>query len=121
MRQLKSFLAGVPYIEGFKRKLSEAATRERFYEYTFYLILSMLNVYVQTQVKCSTGRVDMIVYGSETIYLFEFKIKGTADKAIGQIEDKSYSAHFATDPRKLIKVGVKFDIDTWTIEDWATA
>ena len=121
LKELKAFLAGVPYVEGFKQKLAEAATREGFYEYTFYLILSMLNVYVQTQVKCSTGRVDMIVHAPQTIYLFEFKIKSTAEKALQQIEEKDYAAQFATDPRNLVKVGVNFDIDTWTIEDWAIA
>ena len=118
LRELKAFLAGVPYVEGFKQKLAEAATKEGFYEYTFYLILSMLNVYVQTQVRCSTGRVDMIVQAPDTIYLFEFKVKSTAEKALRQIEAKDYAAQFATDPRKLVKVGVNFDIDTWTIEDW---
>ncbi len=118
--ELKAFLAGVPYVEGFKEKLSEAATKEGFYEYTFYLILSMLNVYVQTQVKCSTGRVDMIVYAPDTIYLFEFKVKSTAAKAVRQIEEQNYADRFATDPRQVVKVGVNFDIDTWTIEDWQT-
>ena len=118
LRELKAFLAGEPYVEGFKQKLSGAATREGFYEYTFYLILSMLNVYVQTQVKCSTGRVDMIVHSKDTLYLFEFKVKSTAAKALQQIEEKDYADQFATDPRKVVKVGVNFDIDTWTIEDW---
>ena len=121
LRELKAFLAGVPYVEGFKRSLGEAATKEGFYEYTFYLILSMLNVYVQTQVKCSTGRVDMIVYAKDAIYLFEFKVKSTAAQALHQIEAKDYAAQFATDPRKVVKVGVNFDIDTWTIEDWEYA
>ena len=121
LQELKAFLAGVPYVEGFKQKLAEASTREGFYEYTFYLILSMLNVYVQTQVRCSTGRVDMIVHAPDTIYLFEFKVKSTAEKALRQIESKDYAAQFATDPRKLVKVGVNFDIDTWTIEDWTIA
>ncbi len=120
LRELKAFLAGVPYVEGFKEKLAEASTREGFYEYTFFLILSMLNVYVQTQVKCSTGRVDMIVHAPGTVYLFEFKIRTTAEKALRQIETKDYAAQFATDPRRIVRVGVSFDIDTWTIEGWET-
>ena len=82
LRELKAFLAGVPYVEGFKKKLQDAATKEGFYEYTFYLILSMLNVYVRTQVKCSTGRVDMIVHCPQAIYIFEFKVKGSAAQAL---------------------------------------
>ena len=119
LREMKAFLASVPYIEGFKQKLAEAATKEGFYEFTFYLILSMLNVYVQTQVKCWTGRVDAIVYMPQAIYLFEFKTRETSEAALAQIDDKHYADRFATDPRKVVKVGVQFDLDTWTIGDWA--
>ena len=119
LKELKSFLAGVPYVEGFKKKLEEAATREGFYEYTLYLILSMLNVYVQTQVKCWTGRTDMIVYLPDTVYIFEFKVKSTADEALAQIENKRYADRFATDSRKVLKIGVNFDIEKWNIESWA--
>lgn len=121
MRELKAFLAGVPYVEGFKEKLKDATTREGFYEYTFYLILSMLNVYVQTQVKCWTGRTDAIVYAPDTVYILEFKIGATADEALAQIDDKGYADRFATEQRKVVKVGVAFDIDTWTIHDWKVA
>ena len=118
LRELKAFLAGVPYVEGFKKKLTEAAAREGFYEYTFYLILSMLNVYVRTQVKCWTGRTDMIVFAPETIYVFEFKVGDTAEAALRQIEESGYAEQFATDGRNVVKVGVSFDIDTWTINEW---
>ena len=118
MRELKAFLAGVPYIEGFKKKLAEAATKEGFYEYTFFLILSMLNVYVQTQVKCRDGRVDAIVHAPLATYIFEFKTRDTADAALRQIVDKGYADRFATGPRKVVKVGVQFDIESWTIGEW---
>lgn len=118
LKELKAFLAGVPYVEGFKEKLKEAATKEGFYEYSFYLILSMLNVYVQTQVKCWTGRTDMIVLAARAIYIFEFIVNDTAEAALKQIEESGYARQFATDTREVVKVGVSFDIDTWTIKDW---
>lgn len=118
LNEMKAFLAGVPYVEGFKEKLKEAATKEEFYEYTFYLILSMLNVYVQTQVKCRTGRTDMVVHAAKAIYVFEFKVNDTAEAALKQIDESGYAEQFATDPRNVVKIGVSFDIDTWTIKDW---
>ena len=48
MQEMQSYMAGIPYVEGFKRKLADAATAEGFYEYTMYLIFSMLNVYART-------------------------------------------------------------------------
>jgi len=118
MREMQSYLAGIPYVEGFKKKLEEAATVEGFYEYTLYLIFSMLNVYVRTQVKFAGGRSDMIVWMPDTIYIFEIKKSGTAESAINQINDKGYALPFDTDQRKVIKVGVRFDVKTRTIKDW---
>ena len=58
MSKLKAFLAGIPYVEGFRKKLDEVKNYEGFYEYTLWLIFNMLNVYARTQVKCANGRVD---------------------------------------------------------------
>ena len=38
MREMQAYMAAIPYVEGFKKKLEEAATAEGFYEYTMYLI-----------------------------------------------------------------------------------
>jgi len=48
----------------------------------------------------------------------EFKLEGTAEEALQQIEDKQYAKPFETDPRKLYKIGVNFCIQTWNIEKW---
>ena len=32
---MKAFLAGIPYVEGFQKKLEAAKNYEGFYEYTF--------------------------------------------------------------------------------------
>ena len=110
MREMQTYMAGIPYVEGFKKKLADAATVEGFYEYTMYLILSMLNVYVRTQVKCAGGRVDMVVWMPEVTYVFELKVNGTAQEALEQIDDKSYAIPFSSDGRKVVKVGVQLSV-----------
>lgn len=119
LRHLQAYLAGLPYVEGFKKKLREAATAEGFYEYTFYLIFSMLNVYVRTQVKVAHGRVDVVVFMSDTIYIFELKVNESARAALSQIDNHGYAAPYASDSRRVVKVGVKVDKETRTIENWA--
>ena len=118
MQEMKTYMSGSPYVEGFKQKLAEAATAEGFYEYTLYLIFSMLNVYVKTQVKCSSGRTDMVVWMPDTTYVFEFKINQTAQEALKQIDLKSYAIPYQTDGRKVVKIGVKFNVDTRVPEEW---
>ena len=118
MQEMQAYLAGIPYVEGFKQKLADAATAEGFYEYTMYLIFSMLNVYAKTQVKCAGGRVDMVVWMPDAIYVFELKKDDTAQKALEQIDSKGYAIPYQTDGRRVVKVGVKFNADTRVPEEW---
>ena len=117
MQEMKAYLAGVPYVEGFQKKLAEVKNYEGFYEYTFYLIFSMLNVYARTQVKCAGGRIDFVVQMPNTVYVFELKVSGTAQEALDQINSKGYALPYATDG-KVIKVGVQFDRDTMTVGEY---
>ncbi len=118
MRHMQAYLAGIPYVEGFKQKLAEAATKEGFYEYTFYLIFSMLNVYVRTQVKVAGGRVDMVVLMPDTIYVMELKTGDSAQHALDQIDAHGYAKPYLTDGRRVVEVGICFDIDKFTVEEW---
>ena len=118
IREMQAYLAGIPYVEGFKKKLQDAASKEAFYEYTMYLIFSMLNVYVRTQVRCAGGRTDMVVWMPETIYVFELKVNDSAENALRQIDEKGYAIPYQTDGRRVVKVGVKFNAETRVPEEW---
>ncbi len=118
MREMQAYMAGIPYVEGFKQKLNDAASKEGFYEYTMYLIFSMLNVYAQTQVRCAGGCVDMVVWMPDTIYVFELKVNETAQKALEQIDYRGYAIPYKADGRHVVKVGVKFNADTRVPEEW---
>ena len=118
LRELRAYLEGLPYVEGFKKKLEEVVVAEGFYEWTFYLIFSMLNVYVQTQVKCARGRADMVVFMPDTIYVMELKLNGTAQEALDQINNKGYAQRYATDPRPVVKVGMGFSIEKRALTDY---
>ena len=118
MHEMQRYMAGIPYVEGFKQKLADAVISEGFYEYTLYLIFSMLNVYVRTQVKVAGGRVDMVVWMPETTYVFEMKTSETAQKALEQIDAKGYALPFVSEGRKVVKVGVRFNPETRIPEDW---
>lgn len=129
LQEMQAYLAGIPYVEGFKKKLEEAATKEGFYEYTLYLIFSMLNVYVRTQVKVAGGRIDMVVYMPDTTYILELKVSpsqsdaspqkhNTAQEALEQIKQKNYALPYHTDGNRIVMAGISFNADTRTIDDW---
>ena len=118
MEEMKAFLAGIPYVEGFQKKLEEVKNYEGFYEYTFWLIFNMLNVYARTQVKCKNGRIDFVVLMPETTWVFELKVNGTAQEALEQINSKGYAIPYQTEGRRVVKVGVQFARDTMTVGEW---
>ena len=118
MEEMKAFLAGIPYVEGFQKKLEEVKNYEGFYEYTFWLIFNMLNVYARTQVKCKNGRIDFVVQMPDTTWVFELKVNGTAQEALEQINSKGYAIPYQTEGRRVVKVGVQFARDTMTVGEW---
>ena len=118
MQHMQAYLVGIPYVEGFKQKLAEAKTKEGFYEYTFYLIFSMLNVYVRTQVKVAGGRTDMVILMPDAIYVMELKVGDTAHHALEQIDARGYAKPYLSDGRRVVKVGVRFDANKHTVDEW---
>ncbi len=116
---LTSFLASIPYT--MRRKENERE-RERYFHYTFYLIMRLISVYaVYAEKVQSRGRVDCIVETPEYVYIFEFKLDGSAEEALRQIEEKDYALEYASDRRKLYKIGAVFSSETGTISEWRTA
>ena len=112
-----SFLASIPYT--MRRKEGEAE-RERYFQYTFYLIMRLVSVYtVYVEKAQSQGRVDCVVETPQYVYIFEFKLDGTAAEALQQIEDRGYAREYAADARQLFRVGVGFSSETGTVSDWA--
>lgn len=113
---LTSFLAGIPYI--MRRKENERE-RERYFQYTFYLIMRLISVYtVYIEKLQSQGRVDCIVETPDYVYIFEFKLDGTACEAIRQINEKGYALEYSSDKRRIYKIGAVFSSETGTIADW---
>ncbi len=91
---------------------------EKHYQTIFYLIFKLMGQYIDTEVKSAIGRADVVVKLQDTIYVFEFKIDGTADEALAQINSKGYAIPYRADHRKVVKVGVNFDSATRTIGSW---
>ena len=111
-----SFLADIPYT---MRRKQDERERERYFHYTFYLIFRLVSVYtVYTEKEQSEGRVDCIVETPDYVYIFEFKLDGSADEVLKQIEEKGYARPYASDRRPVYKIGASFSSQTGTIDDW---
>ena len=110
MERIKSFFASIPNDMNNKE--------EKHYQTIFYLLFRLMGQYVDAEVKSAVGRADVVIKMQEAIYVFEFKVDGTPEEALAQINSKQYAIPYQADHRKVIKVGVNFDSSTRTIGEW---
>lgn len=113
---LTSFFASIPYSQ---RRKEDEREKERYFQYTFYLVLRMISCYtVYVEKEQSEGRVDCVVETRQFVYIFEFKRDGSAQEALCQIEDKGYARQYASDGRPIRLIGCNFSSKTGTIDGW---
>ncbi|MCQ2313959.1 MAG: ATP-binding protein [Bacteroidales bacterium] len=113
---LSGFFASIPYDANYQQRVW---SYESHYHYTLYLIFRLLSCYTTlTEKENSRGRADIIVETADYVYVFEFKLDGTAREALKQIEDKGYAEPYAADSRKLFKIGVGFSSEKKNITEW---
>lgn len=93
-------------------------SKESYYQTVFYLILKLLGYFIHVEVHTNIGRVDSVLETSTTIYIIEFKLNGTAQDALDQIEKNAYAAPFLERNKKLILMGIEFNVAEKNISDW---
>ncbi|MDR2440573.1 MAG: ATP-binding protein [Planctomycetaceae bacterium] len=118
MHNLRAFYAGIPY-----DLIKKAQKTERYYQFIFYLLVTLMGQFIQTEVKTALGRIDAVIKTANTIFVFEFKMAnyGTAEDALKQIDSKNYLIHYTADGRTLVKIGAEFSeqecgLSRWKIE-----
>mgnify|MGYP001028870647 CR=1 FL=1 len=113
---LTSFLASIPYTA--RRKENETE-KERYFTYTLYLIFRIASCYITyIEKEQSYGRLDCCVETSEHVYIFEFKLDGSAEAALKQIDDMGYAKEFLASEKIIHKIGVNISSETGTVADW---
>ena len=95
-----------------------AGRMEIYFQNSMYLIFKMLGFYTEVERTTSRGRIDIVMKTRNYIYVIELKLDGTPDEALQQIETRGYAAPFASDGRKVYKIGVNFSSATRGVEEW---
>lgn len=83
-----------------------------------WLIFKLMGEFIICEVQNGEGRSDAVVWEKDIIYIFEFKMDGTAQEAIGQINSKDYPIAYKNDGRKIIKVGVNYSSEQEQLSEW---
>ena len=83
-----------------------------------YVIFSLLNSKVDTEVKSILGRADVVVKTRNDIYVLELKVDDSVDNALSQIDSKGYAIPYESDGRKITKCGVSISSEARNIVHW---
>ena len=109
-RRLQSFFADTTY--------EVIREQELHYENVLFIVFKLVGFYTKVEYHTNNGRIDLILQTDKFIYIMEFKLNGTAEEALQQINDKRYALPFEADRRKLFKIGINFSEKTRNIEKW---
>lgn len=110
MKNLQTYFSGVPY--------DLRIDNENNFHNAVYILLTLIGIEAQAEVHTSDGRIDLLIETPKFIYLIELKYDSTPEDALRQIEDKQYASKFASDSRKLFKIGISFSSKARRIEGW---
>jgi hypothetical protein len=110
LTRLRCFFEKIPY------DLNDQS--ERHYQVVFYLVFTLLGQFLQAELKSAKGRADAVVWTPTHVFVFEFKLNGTAEEALAQIDEKGYAVPWEADGRTVVKVGVEFDKETRNLGRW---
>ncbi|MDD2952252.1 MAG: ATP-binding protein [Parabacteroides sp.] len=110
LTRLKAFFADFPY------ELN--AKTERHYQVVFYLVFKLMGQFCDAEVRSAKGRADAVVKTNDYIYVFEFKLDGSVEDALRQIDEKGYLLPYEADGRELVKIGVSFSKEERNLDCW---
>ena len=84
------------------------ANCENDFQNLMYVIFSLASTKPVVERHTSNGRIDMLVETDRFVYIMEYKVDGSAQEAMDQIESKQYALPWAADGRQVIKIGANF-------------
>ena len=84
------------------------ANCENDFQNLIYVIFSLASIKPAVERRTSDGRIDMLVETDRYVYIMEYKVDGSAQEAMDQINSKQYALPWAADGRQVIKIGANF-------------
>lgn len=108
--RLQSFMSGTPY--------ELIRDLELHYQNVLFIVFRLMGFYTQVEYHTSRGRIDLVLQTDRFVYVMEFKLDGTAEEALRQIDERRYAAPFASGTRRVFRIGVNFSSEERNIERW---
>lgn len=97
---IKFFYSSIPY--------TVVIEKEKYYQTIFYVILKLLTIKTEVEKATNIGRIDMVVETDKFLYIFEFKLNGSAQDALQQIHATHYYQPYVRLSKQIVLVGINF-------------
>ena len=107
---LEVFFANIPY--------SLQIKTERYYHSIFYMIFKLIGLSIHAEVETNQGRIDAVIELTDRVVIFEFKLDGSAQKALQQAQKTKYYQKYQYSGREVELVGVNFDSKKRTVDSF---
>jgi len=111
METMTAIYASIPYPLESKRD-------EAYFHTIFYLMVSASGVDAKSEVLTYKGRIDLVMEFSDKLYIIEFKCNQSAAAGIRQIHDKGYADPYRQIGKKIILMGINFDMEKRNVLEW---
>ena len=108
LERLRSLFADTPY--------ELVKDLENHYQNVIWIVAKLMGFYVQAEYRTSRGRIDLVLKTPNYCYVMEFKLDGTAEEALAQINDRNYTLPFELDGQQIIRIGLNFSKEYRNIE-----
>lgn len=92
--------------------------QEKYYQTIFYLIFTLIGLRITAEVHTNQGRIDAVIELADHIFLFEFKLDGSAEEALQQIKNHNYAQKYRRQGKPMTLVGANFDSTKRQVNDW---
>lgn len=92
--------------------------RYEYYPSLLHLLFALMGFRTGSEISTHRARIDTIVELPDKVIILEYKLDGTAEEALQQLEAKGYHRLYRHDRRPVIGLGVNFDRDQRQATEW---
>lgn len=108
--RLQSFFAGTPH--------GLACASELHCRNMLFVVFRLMSFSIEVEYHSSKECIDLILQTDSYIYIMKFMPEGTAEEVVAQMNEEKHALSFATNQRRVFKIGVNFNNKTRNIERW---
>ncbi len=91
---------------------------EGYFHSIIYLVVKFLGIHIDVEMSKHQGRIDAKIEVEDYLYIMEFKLDASVEKAIDQIKTQQYAEAFKNTSKQIVLVGIGFSSKEYNVKDW---